>query len=859
MNADSNKMPCTICGKAAMLMCQRCGEPYCNDVCQRKDWQRHKYFCTVMPKNEDIESKTPQQLSIAAATANSDSSSNLPTEAEPVAKLSTAWREYAKPPESEFFDCRVTYLEKDGSIWVVDVANTECLTETINRAMQNKKPCSYQNLAIGNLVVVVHDKKMYRGEVLALKAQPECAEVRFIDYGVIVVCGMDDIFLSGPRMAEINACAFRVKLPTNASVQINKLLTLRLLGTQTPDGAEQVQLKPNITLPLSLPLQLLANNPEVTMVNVFQHNTGLKEPQVALLQIKALSNINDDLNANLLDNPGQPIIESYPKVLAARTKAGFRRAILLDCIEKTSQFLVYHIDEGSFSITKEVRRIPSEIVGHPLRVFAVVLADGNTCSLKEIWDKHGHDLTIKFEQENAQESDKNKQRVAQATVFAHNEQVCTVRACTFLGRMTELGHRYWRDPVQHGSMVYITHLVNYQEVCVSSVKTKHYGDLFKSLDSRCLPFDQSSSIPIGSIVLVVCPNRVCYRAEASNRYVVHNIDTGSVHRVPGSSLRMPCRLLEYLPVSQWRAKIKNICNIPSIAVPPNTVALQLLRKLYEQKVEMKVEFFDTDCSTLDLLDLTVEPQSLMTRMLPLMFTATAVELQPAKNIPEVVETAPEPTKAAKAEQLPSMPPSPPQSPMESTKNAKRADRHYFEDLQRNPIPTGEQMQILVLNSIGLHKSGYATACHFDNEKDAETFQSLLNLVADLGCSDKLLPGYVPDVGEMCLGLFSEDNSWYRSVCLEVNAKSATILYFDFGNSEIVPLEKIKPIPKEVLKPVRATKCYIAGFDRAKNFAVLEKYLAEKSKIICTVLKGPEPNSRLIDIPQLDKILSQELV
>lgn len=66
------------------------------------------------------------------------------------------------------------------------------------------------------------------------------------------------------------------------------------------------------------------------------------------------------------------------------------------------------------------------------------------------------------------------------------------------------------------------------------------------------------------------------------------------------------------------------------------------------------------------------------------------------------------------------------------------------------------------------------------------------------------------MGEVCLSLFSEDNTWYRSVCLEANDKTARILYFDFGNSEEVPLEKIKPIPSNALYAVYATKCFIEG-------------------------------------------------
>lgn len=466
-----------------------------------------------------VESK-PQELAIRAGsrTRNSSntSSDSVPAGREEPLKSSTAWRDYAKPQGSDFFECRVTSMLQDGSIWVIDVANTERLerlSRNIARCRENMALCGYGDLAVGSLVGITHNQTMYRAQVLALKNNPQGAEVRLIDMGIVCTGLIGDIYFPQPRMAEIKAYAFRVKLPTNTGVQVNKNIKLRFLGRQTPDGVEQVQLKPNMTLLLNLPVQLLAINPDVTVVTTFQNNAGLKEPEMALLQIKVMSNLNDDLNSSLLDKPAHPLTEPFPKVLAARTNDGFRRAILLDFVEKASQYLVYEIDEGRITVTNEVRRIPGELLGHTLRVFAVILDDSKAGSLQKLLDKHGKNLSIRFQMENVEENEKNKLRTAQAMLMDQNEKVCAVRVNTFLGRISELGHRYWREPVRNGSMVYITHLVDYEEVCISSVKTKHYADLFKSLESKCLPFDQSSNVPIGSIVLVMCPGRSYYRAE----------------------------------------------------------------------------------------------------------------------------------------------------------------------------------------------------------------------------------------------------------------------------------------------------------------------------------------------------------
>lgn len=476
----------------------------------------------------DIESKT-KELSIRpegrTRTRNSSntSSDSVNVGRKEVLKLSTAWRECEKPTGSEFFECRVTHIEKEGPIWVIDVANTESV-KRLSEKVTGLRPCAYKDLAVGNLVTITNDKNIYRAEILSLIDNPQGAELRLIDIGVVCSCDINNIYFSEPHMAELKAYAFRVKLPTNTGVQCNRNVTLRLLGSQTPDGIEQAQLKPNMSLLLSLPIQLLAINPDVNVVTIFQNNSALKEPQIALLQIKPTSDLNNDLNTKLVDKSAQPLTEPYPKVLAARTNEGFRRAVLLDFVESSSQFLVYEMDEGRITVTNEVRRIPGELLGHPLRVFAVILDEKNTGSLQKLLDNHNKNLSIKFQMENVQENEKNKLSNAQAVLMSNNEQVCAVRANTFMGRINELGHRYWREPVKNGSMVYITHLVDYQEVCISSVKTKHYAELFKSLKSKCLPFDQSSNVPIGSIVLVVCPDRGYYRAEASRIqiYQIHN-------------------------------------------------------------------------------------------------------------------------------------------------------------------------------------------------------------------------------------------------------------------------------------------------------------------------------------------------
>ena len=59
-NEDIQKNPkvaadsCAACGMKSMDLkkCTSCKKvAYCNKICQRKDWKKHKHDCTFVPKN----------------------------------------------------------------------------------------------------------------------------------------------------------------------------------------------------------------------------------------------------------------------------------------------------------------------------------------------------------------------------------------------------------------------------------------------------------------------------------------------------------------------------------------------------------------------------------------------------------------------------------------------------------------------------------------------------------------------------------------------------------------------------------------------------------------------------------------
>ncbi|KAH8337702.1 hypothetical protein KR074_007039 [Drosophila pseudoananassae] len=899
--------PCVICGSEAALMCHRCGEPYCSQKCQERDWQKHKHYCTSMPALVKINAKVKkpleeveklEQLPLMKSEPNATKVSAVPVEFKSsIAKLAKntaseplqkTWREAYLPPFEDFFEARVTYMEADGPFWVVEasmVERLERLMDNMMKQMNLQKLVRAENIEMDSLVAVVVDGKVYRGHVIAVDVHKKTAEIRMIDNGALVDVQFKDVYKGIPKMFDIKAFAFRVKQPTTTGVQTNKNLTLRFVSNKTAEGYFNVQMKPKMTIPLSIPTELLKVTPELSVIRVFESDDSRKE--WILVQLKALENINHELNEALTKKPIQNMNGPFPDekctfFLAARTKDGYRRAFLLDHFElPTPTFLVYEMDEGKVSICSEVSRIPSQLLGLPMRVFSIGPQERIYDALKK--DGTADEVSVKFKQELPYCKDRLK--TLNVNLLAKDgKSYGLVRLNTFLGTVADLGHKFWQNPIKNMDLVYITHVISYRELHISSQDTLRYANIFKCLEPKCKPFRENTEIPVGGIVLVACPKLGIFRGEVSiknvsnsGEYVVQNVDTGACHTVDFKVLRVACRFLENMPVCLMRVILKTVRDVPEAAVPPNSAALPLLNAVCNQQEIFVLDMPDSNL-VVDLLPRSGEKESLVGRILPVMFTSPKSEETKATGsqlITDVVAATKVSVPAVfvePASSLPALPPSPPGSPDQTfSVDARKLlelsttcvmqttpfDRFYYHDLPKHLVPVGEDAEIICLNAGNMSQTGFITGCFFLNEKVADNFHSLLSLVATHGtCAHNSDTTYFPGIGELCLALYSGDNSWYRGVCLENDHKMTKILYCDFGNIETVPSENIKPIPSDALHPVYATKCFIDGFDKAKDFTALEEYLTRHAKVKCHVRNGPEADSRTITIPNLDNILTK---
>ncbi|XP_041830466.1 tudor domain-containing protein 1 [Melanotaenia boesemani] len=71
----------------------------------------------------------------------------------------------------------------------------------------------------------------------------------------------------------------------------------------------------------------------------------------------------------------------------------------------------------------------------------------------------------------------------------------------------------------------------------------------------------------------------------------------------------------------------------------------------------------------------------------------------------------------------------------------------------------------------------------------------------------------PAPGAACCAQFSGDNNWYRAVVLRVGENELSVVYADYGNSEMVPFSKVLPIPMHLLQlPFQITRCTLTGIE-----------------------------------------------
>lgn len=78
-------------------------------------------------------------------------------------------------------------------------------------------------------------------------------------------------------------------------------------------------------------------------------------------------------------------------------------------------------------------------------------------------------------------------------------------------------------------------------------------------------------------------------------------------------------------------------------------------------------------------------------------------------------------------------------------------------------------------------------------------QNIISVELQKTCGFPTGSPHKPVVDEVCAVQYSCDMSWYRGLVQKLEADQAHILYIDFGNKEMVPFERIRPLTSKLLE------------------------------------------------------------
>ncbi|XP_023652742.2 tudor domain-containing protein 1 isoform X2 [Paramormyrops kingsleyae] len=133
---------------------------------------------------------------------------------------------------------------------------------------------------------------------------------------------------------------------------------------------------------------------------------------------------------------------------------------------------------------------------------------------------------------------------------------------------------------------------------------------------------------------------------------------------------------------------------------------------------------------------------------------------------------------------------------------------YLRDFPKNELIRGAQIQATVVE---LRNPG-KFFIHVESKAVMESLRSVTVMLQKMYAGSTGTE-YMPDCGEACAVMYSQDRNWYRGVVqsVDISQKTAMVFYMDYGNEEVVPLDRIRPLASCVDRiPPCAVHCQVAG-------------------------------------------------
>ncbi|XP_067564966.1 tudor domain-containing protein 1 [Pseudorca crassidens] len=138
-----------------------------------------------------------------------------------------------------------------------------------------------------------------------------------------------------------------------------------------------------------------------------------------------------------------------------------------------------------------------------------------------------------------------------------------------------------------------------------------------------------------------------------------------------------------------------------------------------------------------------------------------------------------------------------------------ADKIMFSDLRR--LQLRKSMEIKGIVTEFKHPGDFYVQLH--SSEVLEYMNQLSASLKETYANKAHEEDYIPVKGEVCVAKYTVDQTWNRVIIQDVDVlqKKAQVLYIDYGNEEIIPVNRIHQLNRKIdLFPPCAIKCFVAN-------------------------------------------------
>ncbi|XP_021356780.1 tudor domain-containing protein 1-like isoform X2 [Mizuhopecten yessoensis] len=174
-------------------------------------------------------------------------------------------------------------------------------------------------------------------------------------------------------------------------------------------------------------------------------------------------------------------------------------------------------------------------------------------------------------------------------------------------------------------------------------------------------------------------------------------------------------------------------------------------------------------------------------------------------------------------------------------------------------PQEKQFDV-VISYVASPEEFYCQLASTENIQALELLLQNIMLQCEMGNTD---PSFTQEVDDLCCAHFT-DGSWNRAAIVKVFPDNTLLVHFlDFGNTEIVPRDKVRPILREYIElPVPAFKCSLQGLsplDTNWTREASNKLETFYNKRLTVQILGKVGSQYMVELSEGDVKVSDQLV